>query len=81
MALDIILTIFLLVIVVIKALLVKNTKDTALVKTNTIHIEEDLTFILETLNKIATEITKIKEWIRSLELERESAQDKKESGG
>jgi len=62
------------IIKTVLAIVAKRTKPLA-------KMEEDLTFVLEVLNQLTVEITKIKEWIRSLELERESAQNKKESGG
>jgi len=62
------------IIKTVLAIVAKRTKPLA-------KMEEDLTFVLEVLSQLTVEITKIKEWIRSLELERESAQDKKESGG
>jgi len=39
-------------------------------------VEEDLTFILETLARIVNELEKVRTWIRSLELESEKEESR-----
>jgi len=58
------------IIKTVLAILAKRTKPLA-------KMEEDLTFVLEVLSQLVVEITKIKEWIRSIEQE----QEKKEQRG
>jgi len=77
MELDGLLIIIFLALAIIKTVLAYIAKKSKRLSV----IEEDLTFILETLGQLVTEIEKVKEWIRSLELEKETAQNKKESGG
>jgi len=43
-------------------------------------LEEDLTFVLEVLSTLTTEVTKLKEWVRALEIEAHNAAIKKEQG-
>jgi len=47
-------------------------------------LEEDLTFVLEVLSTLVTEVTKLKEWVRALEVDvyasAHNAAIKKESG-